>query len=276
MSSKVSLGRSVQFRIAVTFFVFFLFWRFCLYFVPVGPEDTLNLLSFAWGATYQVIALFGGILGLYVASRWGGWKSLLGRATIVLAGGLLFQSLGQAISSYYVFTTGDIPFPSWGDLGFFGSVLFYIWAAVLLAKLSGTMISVKSFSKKIQALLIPAIALVITYFVFLNGQELDWSQPLTVLLDIGYPFGQALYVSIVLLAYFMSKDVLGGMMRKPILLFLIALIAQYVADFTFLYQTSRELYIPEGLNDIMYFVSYFLMTVALIDLGLVFKRINET
>ncbi len=276
MTQNTSMRDSPAFKTALGLFVFFLLWRFILYFVPLVPEAGFNIWSFAWGATYQIIALFGAVLGFTVAQSWGGWKSRLGRATIVLALGLLFQSIGQAISSYYVYTTGNIPYPSLGDIGFFGSVLFYIWASLILARLSGVLVSMRAFSKKLEALFIPLILLVASYMIFLNGQELDWSQPLTVLLNIGYPLGQAFYVAIALLTFYMSKDVLGGVMKIPILLFLVALIAQYVSDFTFLYQAVRGLYIPEGLNDIMYFVSYFLMTIALIDLGQVFKRIKGT
>lgn len=276
MTPKVSLRSSTAFRIVTGLFIFFLLWRFYLYFMPAVADGEFNPWSFAWGATYQVIALFGAILGFWISTFWGGWKSRLGRLTLILAFGLLFQSIGQGISSWYVYITGDIPYPSWGDVGFFGSVLFYIWASFVLARLSGAVTSLKTFASKLVFILVPIAAIVISYLVFLLGQDLDWSAPLTVFLDIGYPLGQALYVSIAILTFYMSRNVLGGVMRGPIFLFLIALIAQYISDFTFLYQAAHNLYIPEGLNDLMYFVSYYLMAVALIDLGQAFKTIRES
>ncbi len=274
--NNFSLKNSKYFQIALTLFILFFLWRIVLYFGPSGFEGEIYLPSFAWGATYNVLALFGAISGFIISKSWGGYKSVLGRAIQIFSVGLFLQSVGQIISSYYLFTTNEIPYPSYGDLGFFGSVIFYIYGTKQLARLAGVKINLKSFSEKILAILIPSVGLIASYLIFLKDHALDWSNPLSVLLDLGYPLGQALYVSIALLVFLFSRDVLGGIMRRPIFLFILALVAQYISDFTFLYQVSRELYIPEGINDLMYFISYFLMAISLISLGNVFNKIRNT
>jgi hypothetical protein len=276
MKQEFSIKQSKALDLVIGLFALFLIWRIALYFVTGSVEGEIFLPSFAWGATYQVIAIFGAIAGIVIAQSWGGIKSVLGRAILAFSVGLLFQSIGQTFSSYYVYTLGEIPYPSWGDLGFFGSVLFYIYGTITLAKLAGVKVNIKSFSKKILAFIIPLAGLILSYLIFLKDHQLDFTQPLSVLLDIGYPLGQAFYVSVALLVYFFSRDVLGGIMRMPIIFFIIALISQYLSDFMFLYQVTREIYVPEGVIDLMYFVSYFFMAVSLLRLGTIFNKMRNS
>jgi hypothetical protein len=65
-------------------------------------------------------------------------------------------------------------------------------------------------------------------------------------------------------------------MRSPTLLFLIALIAQYCADYAFLYQSISGTFVGGGIVDYIYLTSYFLMAISLIQLGVAFKWINES
>lgn len=62
---------------------------------------------------------------------------------------------------------------------------------------------------------------------------------------------------------------------KPVILFLIfALFAQYASDFTFLYSVSRDTWETAGMNEYMYLVTYFIMTLALLQLGGVINKLN--
>ena len=268
--------QSRSFRVVVFLFLLFLVWRLVLFMVPPDPDSEFNVWSFAWGAGYQIVALFGAIIGVMVAKSWGGWSSMLGRAAYAFSLGLFFQSIGQSASSLYVYFLGEIPYPSWGDIGFFGSIFFYIYGTFMLARVSGVLVSMKKVGKKALAVLIPVAALLASYNLFLKGHVYEGSGVIMTILDIGYPLGQAFFVSLAILVYVLSRNILGGIMRWPVLCFVIALAAQYISDFTFLYQVTRGLYIPEGLNDLMYFVSYFLMAVSLTQLGSVFKKVRST
>jgi hypothetical protein len=260
--------------LACGLFLIYLFWRGALYFQT--PTDDFNLISFIWGATYQIIAILGIIIGFGVAQHWGGIKSSFGKTILLFSIGLLFQSIGQAISSYYVYLTGEVPYPGLGDIGFFGSIIFYIFGAFMLARVVGGKAFIKAAHNKVIALVIPLVMVILSYWLFLKGYEYDWSNPLQTFLDFGYPIYQAIYVGIAIVTLILSRTYLGGLMKTPVILFLIALIMQYLSDFVFLYQASRGLYIPEGTNDLMYFTSYFLMTLALIYTGNVFKKISES
>jgi hypothetical protein len=74
----------------------------------------------------------------------------------------------------------------------------------------------------------------------------------------------------------LSRKVLGGIMRIPILYLLIALIAQYLSDYIFLYQFNAGNWYVGGLNDFMYLLSYFLMAIGLIRLSVAFNEVRHT
>jgi hypothetical protein len=127
---------------------------------------------------------------------------------------------------------------------------------------------------KLIALLLPAAVLVTSYFVFLSNYEFDFSQPLTVFLDFGYPLGQAIYLSIALLAYLFSRKWLGGILKNKILLVIAAFFLQYAADFNFLYQVVNETWVNGGYGDYLYLFSYFVMGLALVNFYRAFMQIK--
>ncbi len=246
----------------------------CGYFyIHTLDLDTTLRIRQAWGSLYQVMALFGGIVGITVSRKWGGHKSLLGKAILFFSIGLLLQSFGQSVDSYYnFFKNATIPYPSLGDVGFMGSVFAYIAGAAFLMKATGSKISIKSVKGKALAIIVPLAILIACYFFFLQGYQFDWTNKIKMLLDFSYPLGQAVYVSIALLAYLMSRKYLGGIVRNPVIFFIIALICQYISDFTFLYQANAGTWYVGGINDFLYFISYSLMALALIYIGGVYDN----
>ena len=56
-------------------------------------------------------------------------------------------------------------------------------------------------------------------------------------------------------------------MKNKILFVLFALVIQFLCDYTFLYQSSKGIWQVGGVNDYMYLVAYFVMTLALINLN---------
>jgi len=270
---KHSKEQSLIIILALLFLGLTIWWA-CLNFLNLGIAIDSNKQIFA--ASYQILALFGGITGLIMTRRWGGHRSLLGRALIFLSLGLLLQSFGQSSYSFYIFFKQiEIPYPSIGDIGFFGSVIAYIFGVINLARVSGFKFSWESLQNKLQIVIIPAALLMMSYFMFLRGYEFDFSEKLKIFLDFGYPLGQALYVSIAVLTLVVSRNMLGGIMKKPIIFLIIALIVQYLADFMFLYQANAGTWSVGGINDYLYAVSYFFMALSLIYIGHTFNTFQE-
>lgn len=260
--------------IAIFIFSIFTIVWIVVNITPLGTSFNKELFS----ASYGVMALFGSIVGLTISKKWGGHKSYMGKAIIFLSFGLLAQELGQIVYSIYsLFLHIEIPYPSLGDVGFFGSIPLYILGAFYLGKIAGSSISIRnSVLSKILAVTIPITLLAVSYYFFLVGYEVDFSKPLTVLLDFGYPLGQSVYISLAILTYILTRNTLGGIMKNKILLLLFSFALQYTADFVFLYKTSRGTWETAGINEFMYLVAYVIMTIALINLGRVFEKIQPT
>lgn len=253
------------------FVLFAAWWLFNK--IQFTSEDTANAL---FSDTHWLMALIGGTAGLWAAKKWGGIKSVFGRSIFLFSAGLLAQVFGQVVYTFYARVQHvEAPYPSIGDVGFFGSVILYIFAIYLLAKTAGASLSRINASKKVIAVLLPALLLVGSYVVFLKDYEADWSAPLVVLLDFGYPLSQAIYVSLALLTYFLSRGLLGGVMKKKIILLLAALVIQYAADYSFLFRFNRETWYPGDISDLLYLTAYFLMGIALLQFASVATALNK-
>ncbi|MBI2314558.1 hypothetical protein HYU93_00640 [Candidatus Daviesbacteria bacterium] len=266
-----TLNKEWSAKIATVFFVFMTIWWLTI-FLP-GSKETFQNYLFA--ATYGLICLWGGSWGLIISKKWGGFSSAIGRAIIFFSLGLLAQEFGQLVFSYYnIFLKIEIPYPSLADVGFFGSIPFYIFGMAYLAKAAGSKFSLNTITNKLQIVVVPVSMLMISYLLFLKGYEFDFSDPLKVFLDFGYPFGEAFYISVAILAYFLSRKLLGGVMKSRILLLIGAFVMQYLADFNFLYQNSQGTWVNGGYGDYIYFLAYFVMTLGLIQFRTVLDKLN--
>lgn len=258
-----TLKKELSAKIAVVFFILYTAWFIYFHIPGVAAGSQYDWFT----VTYGIIAAWGGFWGLIIAKKWGGLHSVMGKSIICLSIGLLFQEIGQIAYSYYIYYLHiELPFPSFGDYFFWGTIPLYIIGIIYLAQASGVHISLRSIKGKLQAVLIPAIILFFSYSIFLQGYKFEWSDPVKTLIDLGVPVGEAIYISLAILTYVLTRGLLGGIMKSKVLFVLIALLAEYVADWTFLYQASRGTWAVSGINDYMYLVAYFLMTIALIGL----------
>jgi len=258
-------------KVAIALFILLTTWWIILN-LSGSKEQFQNYL---FGASYGLMAVLGGIAGIRIAQRWGGIKSVMGKAILFLSFGLLAEEFGQLIFSYYnIFAHVQVPYPSIADIGFFGNIPLYVIGLVFLAEASGVHFSFNKLSSKIQAILIPAILLIFSYTFFLQKYQFDWSNPLKVFLDFGYPLGQAFYISLAFLTYSLSKGILGGIMKNKILFLLFAFVIQYFADYNFLFQSSNGTWLNGSYGDYLYLSAYFVMTLGIIHLNTVFKKIR--
>ena len=262
-----------SFIIITSAFLVFLIWRLVL--AVSGNLSLDDVHIHVWAASYQIVAWLGAIIGLIFSRSWGSYKSIIGRAAIAFSAGLLAQSFGQSVFSYYFYTGSQAPYPSLADIGFFGSIPLYCYGIILLGKAAGAHISLRSSINKMYVIVIPFAILLTSYIFFLKDYEFT-SVNIRMFLDFGYPLGQAIYISLAILAYFLSRNTLGGLMKKPVLLFVAALVVQYACDYTFLYQSSRNIFVGGGLVDLMYLISYFIMSLALVKLIIVFEKIKNS
>lgn len=249
------------------FIVILIFSLFTFFWILINYVTGYSVYRDLFSDIYGISAGVGGIVGLVVAQKWGGLRSHFGRTVFLFSLGLILQFFGQLVYTYYyLFLHIPAPYPSLGDLGFFGSIPAYILAIYYLAKSLNIHPIKAPISEKILSLVMPLGLLLGSYYMFLSDYEFG-TDLLTTFLDFGYPFGQAIYISMALLVWMMSNKALGGVMKNKILLIFVALITQYIADFSFLYMLSNETWVAGGLNDYIYLVSYFLMSLSLIKLN---------
>lgn len=268
-----TLKKTWQAQVAILFFILITIWWFVAPLLKKTPDE--RFLGDP-GSIYFFIAIWGAIWGVQIAFKWGGLKSLMGKALLFFTLGLGGQIFGQFSYGYYPFILHqEVPYPSIGDIGYFSSIPFYIMGIYFLARASGVTIGIRSFSAKIQAIVIPLVILLSGYFFFLRGYQYDWSKPGIVFLEVFGPLGQAFYISLAILTYLLSKGSLGGIMKNKVLFILGALAVQFLSDYTFLYQASRNVWFVGGLNDYMYFTAYFLMTLALLQFKTIHDRLRS-
>ena len=231
-----TISKSWQAQVALLFFCILSAWWITIYMrgLTFGTEnDTFTLI-------YPLSSLWASIWGFNIAQKWGGLKSYFGRSLVLLTTGIFFQFLGQATYALYIYILGvEVPYPSLGDIGYFGSVIFYALGVLQLHQVIGARLSKQGLRNKFVAIVIPLLLLGFSYTMFLRGYEFDWSTPITVFLDFGYPLGQAIYVALAISVFFLSRRSLGGIMKGPMLFLILALVVQYFSDSMFLFQAYR-------------------------------------
>lgn len=228
-------------------------------------KHTSEILAI-YSDTYGVIALWAGIIGFISMGKFGYLKSAIGQFIFLFSLGVLFQFIGQVINSYYrVILEIEAPYPSFADLFYFLSIPIYIYGSMMILKVLGAK---KFFNKPFWFLLGLTVVLSmisIDYFLFLKDYDASSYTNVQVFLDYSYPLLQALYVALTLLAYLVSTNKLGGMFKNPIMLLLLALTIQYLADTTFTYELLAETLYAGDLPDLLYVLAYVIMGISFIE-----------
>lgn len=246
--------------------IVFLYLIVVIWSVIIQTQEALNTdQSYLFNWFYGLIALSGAVYGIRIANKnWGGINSVLGRGLIFLSLGLLGQWFGLQVWTYYnVIARVEVPYPSLADLGYFALIPFYALAAVMFAQASGAKFSLRTNGGKLWALLIPVIALVISTLLFIKDVGFDLSDPLKLFLDIGYPLGEIIPVSIAVFTLTLSRNLLGGTMKKKVLYLIGAFFFQFLTEYAFLYAAGMETYQNGAWNDMMYATSYAIMGLGL-------------
>ncbi len=261
-------------KLAIGIFIFFIIsWVLRNYFIDDNP---LLYWPFAF---YCLLSLFGGLIGISIANEWGGLKSAVGKAIFILSLGLLGQFFGQM----YYFVSFDIlgntePLPI-GEIGFLGSVILYAIGAFYLAKVAGSKVALKSTLGKVLVILVPIALYAFAYFAFIKDLQPDFSvitfDSVTAILSFVYPLVHATFISLAILAYLLSRKVLGGKLGPIIIGVIIALLIHYFAESWYLYQSKQETFIPGGTTDLAFLVAYFAMTMALIQFKTAFNKLRD-
>lgn len=249
-------------KICLFFFIFLLvFW--ILLFLSGSQTGFYNYLySFLFG----LIPLVGGLIAMINSKLWGGLKSAIGKAVFFIGLGLFCWGIGEAIWSYYNFFLGiPAPYPSLADIGFAPSIFFYGLGAAYLSKATGAKFGLRNTYAKIFAVIAPIAILAISYYVlvvFARGGVLvpAGETALKTILDIAYPLGDFVGLTIAVIISGLSFKYFGGKYMVDILAILTGLAVMFFADTVFSYTTTVGTYYNGNLGDLMLTTGLFLLT----------------
>ena len=205
------------------------------------------------------IPVFGGINGLLIARHWGAFKSAMGRAVIYLSLGLIAWGLGTYVYSgiYNVILNVEVPYPSYADIGYVLALPLWAVGMIQLSRASGAKYGLHSSAGKFTLLLIPAVVIGLSYYllvVIARGGTLtgDDTALLKIVLDLTYPLGDVLILTIATLVYGLSYNYFGGVFKKAIYMILSGFVLLYLADFAFSYTTTLGTWYPGDWNDLLF------------------------
>lgn len=240
-------------------FVMFIFWT------GLQVSHIKNLpINLVWGIGINFIPTLGGIFGITTARHWGGFKSVVGKAILYLALGLLTWSAGNWIWSYYnFFQAVNVPYPSLADVGYIGALPLWMIGTFNLAKATGVKYGLKRRLGQIYLIFFPIISVLISYYLLVviarGGSITSGGGILKVFFDFAYPVGDVCIITIAFLIYGLSLKYLGGKYKIPVLITLFGFVLMFFSDFSFSYSTTLNIYYNGGPFDIIFVFALFLM-----------------
>ncbi len=243
------------------FILLFLFWA-ALFFTGTKEGFYNYLYSFLFG----LIPLFGGIIAISRSRVWGGLKSAVGKAVFFIGLGIFLWGCGEIIWSYYnFFMNVPAPYPSLADIGFAPSIFFYGLGAAFLAKATGAKYGLRSKIAKFFVIIAPIIILIFSYYILVTvarGGVLvpQGETPLKTLLDIAYPLGDFVGLTIAIIISGLSFKYLGGKYKLDIYAILIGLGVMFIADTVFSYTTTVGTYYNADFGDLLLALGLFLLS----------------
>lgn len=247
--------------------VFILLSAFTLWWLIINifiPDNAMQRQL--WSGTHGLVALFGAIIGLINARAWGWTDSLVGKAMIAFSFGLLCQEFGQIIFAYYVSFRGvEVPYPSLADAGYFTTLPLYIYGAYLLSKWAESLQLIRLRHREIKIIgMVLFIFLVASVPVFFHGYSNGNFSLFGVLFSYLYLLSNTAFVFLAIAPYLLLRRTVQWSIYRPVIFFSVALVFQYLADYTFYIQVNYGIWIPGGVIDYIYFLAYGLMAVGLI------------
>ena len=231
-------------------------------------HQTEGFLNYFYSFIFGLIPLIGGIIAMLRAKLWG--KSAMGKAVFFTGLGLFLWGMGESIWSFYnFFLHVPAPYPSLADIGFAPSIFFYGLGAFYLAKVTGAKYGLRNPIAKVFLVLAPIAVLILSYYVLIvvarGGVLIPEGEPLLkIILDIAYPLGDFLGLTIAVIVSSLSFKYFGGIYLFDIFSILLGLAIMYIADSLFSYTTTVGSYYNGNFGDLLLATGLFLLTFGIL------------
>lgn len=238
---------------------------------------TESIYNFLYSFSFSLMPLFAGLIGMEKSNVWGRFKSYVGKAVFFISLGIFAWGAGSMVWSYYnLIANVQAPYPSWADLGFAPSIFFYGLGAFYLSKATGAKFGLRNKYAKLFVTIAPLIILYVSYYVLVTiarGGVLvpPDEPPFKTLLDIAYPLGDFISLTIAVIVSGLSFRYLGGVYLKEIIAILVGLAVMYVADFVFSYTTTVGTFYNGNWGDLLLTIGLFLLSFGVLG----FNKLKE-
>jgi hypothetical protein len=237
-----------------------------------------GFLPYLYVFLYGLIPLAGGALAVRGYRTWGGLSTILGKAIFFLGLGLFFWGIGETIWSYYnIFLNVEIPYPSVADVFFAPSVFFYTLGTIFLSMTTGVRFGLRNMGGKIFSIVAPLFIFLISYYILIiighQGQLFsDTSSFVKTLLDIAYPLGDAVALSVAVVVAGLSFKYLGGVYKYDVISILLGLAVMFVADSFLSYTSTLGTAYSGDYGDLFFTIAVFLLTFGLLGFNKIKKE----
>ncbi len=232
-------------------------------------QPSVDFLKLLTQIPLAVIPIVGGILGLKNSMAWGGFKSIIGRCSLFLSLGLIAWGGGMVVWNYYIFFTDyQIPYPSLADAGYVLGLLFFVVGIWALSDVVGAKFALRSKEGILALVMIPVVIFLLSMYLLIyvarGGVLTDTSGGYVKLFfDILYPLGDVVILTMVSLIYILSRNLLGGRYKVPVLTLFVGFLIFYISDFSFSYTTTIGAYYNGYFPDFLFTTAMFVLSLGM-------------
>lgn len=214
-------------------------------------DNTATLRYILNGVGLILIPFIGAWIGISGAKHFT-FKSTLGKALLFISLGVISYGLGTIVFFIYnMFLSTEIAYPSLADIGFFCMIPLAVYGLFLVLKQIRPKMDAKTIIK-VTILPVVVLAVIFPFFIYGKiGENVPW---LTKALNIFYPLGDVLFLSIALVILSLTY---GSVLFKSLIVLSIGFIIEAIADFSFAYTATLGTYYTSCWVDVVYCLAFF-------------------
>lgn len=240
-----------------------------IYWIGIQSSKITDLpINLLYSFSTAVLAFAGGVFGLLISKHWGGGKSAVGRAILLMSMGTISWSLGNFVWSFYNFVLHqNMPYPSLADIGYVLAVPMWAIGVYYLSQATGVKFSLRRLRGRVLLIVLPIVAAIFSYyflFVIARNSSIEVKDGLLkIFLDFYYPIGDWVILTMSFLLFGLSLKYLGGKFRLPVFITIIGFIIMFMADFSFSYTTTVGTYYNGNLADLLFALAMFVISIGI-------------
>jgi len=246
-------------KVLIIYMPLFLIYVIVLYFTGWRTTDWNYMCNIFVGLP----PFIGGFIGIIGSKHWGLFNTNIGKAIFFFSIGLFSWGSGNMIWAYYnFFQNVGVPYPSLADLGYFPAYFFWITGIIFLSRATGARIKLLNNNKKLLFLIIPISILVFSdyYLLFIVKRIFDSDTPIQAFLDFYYPSMDIVILTFAIIIFGLSVNFFRGKYKLSLFAILTGFVVLFIADFTFSYTTTFNIYYNGSIPDVLFTFGQALLT----------------